>query len=97
MFFPGKYGFGHNLCSCFVALKTISADGPVETLERRSNMASKKKTKLVKQNSKKRMLISQEDRERMVREAAYYKAEKRNFIGSPYKFWFEAEAEIDSQ
>ncbi|MEW6488253.1 MAG: DUF2934 domain-containing protein [Thermodesulfobacteriota bacterium] len=36
------------------------------------------------------------DRERMIRQAAYYRAERRGFLGgSPEQDWLEAEAEVD--
>ncbi len=38
-----------------------------------------------------------EDRHRMIAEAAYFKAERRDFRGgSPDQDWFEAEAEIQA-
>jgi hypothetical protein len=41
--------------------------------------------------------ISAEVRERMIAEAAYYKAEHRGFAGgTPERDWYEAESEIDA-
>jgi hypothetical protein len=38
-----------------------------------------------------------EDRERMIQEGAYYKAEQRGFEGgSPEQDWLEAEREVDA-
>ena len=37
-----------------------------------------------------------ERRRRMIAEAAYFRAEKRNFRGDPVTDWIEAETEIDS-
>jgi hypothetical protein len=40
--------------------------------------------------------VTREDRRRMVSEAAYYKAERRNFRGGdPDRDWFEAELDIE--
>ncbi len=41
--------------------------------------------------------VSQEERMRLIAEAAYYKAEKRNFTGGgELGDWIEAEAEVDA-
>ena len=38
-----------------------------------------------------------EERQRMIAEAAYFKAERRDFLGgSPDNDWLEAEAELDA-
>ena len=40
--------------------------------------------------------VSPEERYRMIAEAAYFKAQKRGFVGGdPAQDWLEAEAEID--
>jgi hypothetical protein len=36
-------------------------------------------------------------RERMIREAAYYRAEKNGFKGDSVKYWLEAEKEVDGR
>ncbi len=41
--------------------------------------------------------ISQDDRDVMIREAAYYLAEKRGFQGDPHDDWVEAEKQVDAQ
>ncbi len=39
-----------------------------------------------------------EERQRMIAEAAYYRAERRGFVaGDPMRDWLEAEAEIDAK
>lgn len=44
-----------------------------------------------------RLLTTPEERHRLIREAAYLKAEQRGFEGgSPEQDWFEAEAEVDA-
>jgi hypothetical protein len=41
--------------------------------------------------------LSEEERRRMVAEAAYYKAEQRGFVGgSAEEDWLEAEAEVNA-
>ena len=43
------------------------------------------------------LTLKPEERHRMVAEAAYYKAEKRGFLGGdPEADWVEAEAEVES-
>lgn len=39
--------------------------------------------------------ISQADRERMIAEAAYFRAQARGFQGDPLEDWLAAEAEIN--
>jgi len=42
--------------------------------------------------------LSAQERHRRIAEAAYYKAERRNFVpGEDQLDWYEAEREIDSQ
>lgn len=41
--------------------------------------------------------VTAEERWNMIADAAYYRAEKRNFIGGdPHEDWLQAEAEIDA-
>lgn len=72
------------------------------------------KTKLKKQTSPKKVIKKKEtngknpapkrnntvlaDRHRMIQEAAYYRAEKRNFFGGdPVEDWVASEAEIEAR
>jgi outer membrane biosynthesis protein TonB len=41
--------------------------------------------------------ISQAERQRMIEEAAYYRAEKDNFTGDPDEHWSAAEKEVDAR
>jgi hypothetical protein len=41
--------------------------------------------------------VTSGQRQRMIEEAAYYKAERRGFNGDPVRDWCEAEAEIDAR
>jgi hypothetical protein len=41
--------------------------------------------------------ISSEERQKMIEQAAYFRAEKRNFQGDPNEDWMAAEEEIDAQ
>lgn len=41
--------------------------------------------------------ISQAERQRMIEEAAYYRAENENFTGDPDAHWAEAEKEVDAR
>jgi hypothetical protein len=42
--------------------------------------------------------VTPEERWRMISEAAYYRAEKRGFVGGdPAEDWAEAEAQIDAE
>lgn len=56
----------------------------------------KKKTKSPR-TMKKRPVLSLEDRENMIRDTAYFRAEQNQFMGDPQEFWCEAEKEIDSK
>jgi hypothetical protein len=38
--------------------------------------------------------ISPEERYRMIAEAAYYRAQRRGFLGDPLQDWLEAEVEV---
>lgn len=38
--------------------------------------------------------ITYEDRERIISEAAYFRAEKSGFQGDPFEHWLAAEAEV---
>ena len=40
--------------------------------------------------------VSAEERYRMIKEAAYFLAEKEGFNGDPWKCWLVAEAEVDA-
>ena len=41
--------------------------------------------------------VRPEERQRMIEQVAYLKAEKENFQGEPAKYWLEAEAEISAR
>ena len=41
--------------------------------------------------------LTPETRQRLIAEAAYYRAERRGFGGDPLADWLEAEADIDMQ
>ena len=41
--------------------------------------------------------ISSDERDRMIREAAYYLAEQRGFQGDPHDDWVAAEKQIDAE
>ena len=41
--------------------------------------------------------ISQAERQRMIEEAAYYRAERENFTGDPDEHWSAAEKEVDTR
>ena len=67
------------------AAKTASATTAKKTTAAKSAVTSKKK-----------MEVSPEQRYMMIAEAAYFRAEKRGFVGgNSAQDWVEAEAEID--
>ena len=41
--------------------------------------------------------MTSEQREQLIREAAYYLAEQEDFRGDPVEYWLEAEREIDER
>lgn len=41
--------------------------------------------------------ITPEERQRLIEQAAYFRAEKNGFRGDPQAYWFAAEAEVDAQ
>lgn len=41
--------------------------------------------------------ISQAERQRMIEEAAYFRAERENFTGDPDEHWSAAEKEVDAR
>jgi hypothetical protein len=43
-----------------------------------------------------KIVMSAEERYRMVEVAAYYLAERNNFAGNPVEYWTQAEAQISS-
>lgn len=56
------------------------------------------KSKEPSKSSKNKSSGATKDRHQMVQEAAYYRAEKRNFLGGdPLEDWIAAEAEIEMQ
>jgi hypothetical protein len=67
-----------------------------ETAMNRSSSPVKRKPRLVSKEQTTVGTIGEEDRARMIAEAAYYKAERRGFVGGdPLQDWLDAEAEID--
>lgn len=64
-----------------------------EASTRSANLNVDSRSSMVKQTSK----ISQEERQRMIEEAAYYRAEQRGFSGDQVQDWLEAESEINSK
>ena len=67
------------------AAKPVSATAAKKTTATKSSVSSKKK-----------MEVSPEQRYMMIAEAAYYRAEKRGFVGgNSAQDWVEAEAEIN--
>ncbi len=61
-----------------------------------SNIYGAVDTNIIGQNTEN--AVNELVRKEMVREAAYYKAEKRGFMnGDPVQDWFEAEHEIGEQ
>ena len=58
-----------------------------------------KKTVAKKAPSRKKaapVLITPEERMRMIEQAAYFRAEKAGFSGDPHQHWVDAEAEVDA-
>lgn len=49
-----------------------------------------------KAEPKAKIMVTSEERNRMIQEAAYYIAEKRGFGGDSQKDWLDATAQIDS-
>lgn len=68
------------------------------TIKPRSKTAEKKASTRKKSVSTKRRSVSADIRTQMIREAAYYRAEKRGFSpDQAQQDWYEAELEIDQQ
>ena len=67
--------------------------------KKKSKSAAKKsitKKKITKKELSKAIKISAADRQKMIAEAAYYRAEKRGFqAGDPIEDWLAAENEVD--
>lgn len=62
----------------------------------RTSTPSRRRPQLVSKQQQPVTIGSIEDRERMIAEAAYYKAEGRGFNGGdPLQDWLDAESEID--
>lgn len=56
-----------------------------------------KSTKSTRTRSKKQPVVATDQRERMIAEAAYYRAEQRQFApGNEMQDWLEAEKEINN-
>ncbi len=68
--------------------KAVAAQAPVRT---------RRKTATTTKAEPSRQGITAEERQNMIAQAAYLKAERRGFTGgSPDRDWLEAEAEIDA-
>ena len=68
------------------------AAGKVAPARHRASRATAEKSR-----AKASSLVTQDERMRLIAEAAYYKAEKRDFTGGDeLGDWIEAEAEIDA-
>lgn len=68
------------------------------TAKPKPGVAKKSSTSRKATSAKKtiRVDVSESRRIEMIREAAYFRAEKKGFIGDPAQDWIEAEAEINS-
>lgn len=85
------------------AKKTAAAKAPAKTAARSTavKVAAKKdvaamEKKPVSRTAASKIIITPEQRYRMICDAAYFKAERRGFVGgNPADDWVEAEAEID--
>lgn len=82
--------------------KTKATDNPIAKNNTAPKAASKKPAvatattvPTATTDSRKKMAINPEERYRMVAVAAYYRAEKRGFVGGdPAQDWVDAEAEV---
>ncbi len=59
--------------------------------------AAKKPAVEVEKKTTKKKVVTSEERFRMIKEAAYYIAERNGFGGDDQRYWIEAEAAIDAQ
>ncbi len=72
---------------------------PKKTTTRKSTRSGGNKSTSRKTTAKTKASasFSTDQRESMIREAAYYRAESRGFCSDPQQDWLEAEEEIDRQ
>ncbi len=70
-------------------VKTVEPKPAVIAVKKPAAEAEKKITR--------KKVVTSEERYRMVREAAYYIAERNGFGGDDQRYWSEAEAQIDAQ
>lgn len=63
---------------------------------RKKSAAKTTKSKTTSKSTKASPSVSAEQREQMIRDAAYFRAESRGFVGgNPEQDWLDAEVEID--
>ncbi|MDH5299925.1 MAG: DUF2934 domain-containing protein [Gammaproteobacteria bacterium] len=75
------------------AVTRTTADSAAKPKARRATT-----TKSTSKATKKTASVSGMQREQMIRDAAYFRAQSRGFVGgNPMQDWLDAEAEIDSQ
>ena len=67
---------------------------PTEAIKSISSKAASPKTASSKVTASKAMVVTGEQRYRMVAEAAYYRAERNQFKSDPLRDWIEAENDI---
>ena len=66
----------------------------IEAIKPISDKAASPKTAASKKTASKAMVVTGEQRYRMVAEAAYYRAERNQFKSDPLRDWIEAENDI---
>ena len=77
-----------------------TADAPAAPVAKKPAAASKPASaksvaaKPAAKAAKKTMIVSDEQRYRMIAEAAYYRAESNQFKSDPVRDWIEAESDI---
>ena len=66
----------------------------IEAVKPLSKKAASPKAAASKKTASKAMIVTGEQRYRMVAEAAYYRAERNQFKSDPLRDWIEAESDI---
>ncbi len=78
------------------AINPTTENPMTETKVAEKKASGVKRTRAKKANDVTKPIITSEERQRMIAEAAYYKAEQRGFQGgNPEDDWIEAAAEVD--
>ncbi len=78
-----------------IAAATAAPKPTVRKTQEKKTAAAPAKTTIRKRVTK--VTISDEDRRSMIAEAAYLRAERRNFVGGdPEQDWLEAEADVNA-